>query len=257
MPSNSCAYAFAGITRETGVVTTSTGAYLVDLADFTVNSSILVGSAGSKNVFVSDGYLFMITSSGAVAYDIDKLTTDAEPIVLGSATAGFVKTKDGYVWAANGGTLLRIDPKDLSTTERTLPDGATISFSSGPWKQCSWVASTSENVFFFLKDSWGTGREVYKYDVEKETLTAKFIDASTSMNNYMLYATCLYYDSERNELLCQAIKGYGADAAYNGLYMFNATTGAKNSEVLYDTTTEGFDSKDIWFPAMMAPVKNY
>lgn len=257
--SNGSAYAFAGITPETGVVTTSVGAYLVNLADFTLNSSILVGSEGSKtrNVFVSDGYLFMITASGAVAYDIDKLTTDEAPVVLGSATAGFVKTKDGYIWAANGTTLLRIDPKDLSATERTLPDGAKIAFSSGPWKQCSWVASTAENVFFFLKDSWGTGREVYKYNVDTEALTTKFIDASVSLDNYMLYSTCLYYDSQRNELICQTLKGYGADGAYSGIHMFNATTGVKNYEVLYNTAVEGFGATDMWFPAMMAPIKNY
>lgn len=247
--------AFAGITPELGVLTTTKGAYLVNLTDFTIANESLEGSSNSKNVFVSDGYLFMICSQGAIAYKVDNLSSTTKPIILGDATAGFVKSKDGAIWASNGNTLLSINPRDLTTSKISLPDGAKISFSGNPWKQCSWAASTADNIFFFTKDSWGQSKEIYKYDIDSKELISKFLVSVDDFDGYDLYGTALYYDAERDELICQGMKGWGASAAYNGIWGFNAKSGAKSFGVLYDTTASAY--LDMWFPAMMAPIKNY
>ena len=247
--------AFAGINPELGVLTTSKGAYLVNLTDFTMGSEILKGSVGSKNVFVTDAYLFIICSQGAIAYPVDDLSTTTEPIPLGTATAGFVKSKDGAIWASNGNTLLRINSRDLKTSNVLLPDGAKISFSGNPWKQCSWASSTSDNTFFFTKDSWGQSKEIYKYDIDSKELISKFLVAADDFDGYSLYGTSLYYDSERDELICQGIKGWGAGGAYNGIWGFDAKSGEKSFGVLYDTKDVAY--LDMWFPAMMTPIKNY
>jgi hypothetical protein len=247
--------AFAGITPTLGVLTTTKGAYLVNLKDFTLGSESLKGSSNSKNIFVSDGYLFIVCSQGAIAYKTDSLSATTEPIVLGAATAGFVKSKDGMIWASNGNTLLRINPRDLTTSTVTLPDGAKIGFSANPWKQCSWAASTADNIFFFTKDSWGQSKEVYKYDIDSKELTSKFLVSADDFDGYNLYGTALYYDAERDELICQGMKGWGGDAAYNGIWGFNTKSGAKSFGVLYDTTTVPY--LNMWFPAMMTPIKNY
>ena len=247
--------AFAGITPELGVLTTTKGAFLINLTDLTIESESLKGSAASKNVFVSDGYLFIVCSQGAIAYNLDNLSSTTEPIILGAATAGFVKSKDGTIWASNGKMLLAINPRDLTTSTVELPDGAKISFSGNPWKQCSWAASTADNIFFFTKDSWGQSKEVYKYDIDTKVLISKFITSAADLDGYDLYGTSLYYDAERDELICQGMKGWGADAAYNGIWGFNAKSGAKSFGVLYDTTAAAY--LDMWFPAMMTPIKNY
>ena len=151
--------------------------------------------------------------------------------------------------------LLAINPRDLTTSTVELPDGAKISFSGSPWKQCSWAASTADNVFFFTKDSWGQSKEVYKYDIDTKVLISKFITSADDLDGYDLYGTSLYYDAERDELICQGMKGWGANAMYNGIWGFNAKSGDKSFGVLYDTTAAAY--LDMWFPAMMTPIKNY
>lgn len=247
---------FAGISPSLGVIALKSGAYLVDLDNFTVESTELKNSADAKNMLVSDGYLFVICTNGAIAYKIDGLSTDTEPIVLGSATAGFVKSKDGNIWAASGNTLLCIDPKTLEVSTRSIPNSLTISFSSSPWKQVSWVASTTENCFYFTKDSWGTAYYVYKYDIDAETADT-FLEKE-DFDSYMLYATSLHFDAQRNELVCQGIKGYGTSSYYNGIWGYDGSTETKSFGVIYDTTDDNvYGDKDMFFPAMMAPIKNY
>ena len=253
-------YTFAGITPELGVAVSDRGAFLVDLTTFTPQTIALSGSSGAKNSFVADGYLFLIADGSAKAYKIDNLSTETEPTVLGSANTGFVKSKDGYVWAANGGTLLQINPRDLSTQTKTIPNGAQIKFEGSPWKQTPWVASTTDNTFFFAKIAgWFGPTSVYKYDIDSETLTDGFITKNTETGfEYGLYGTSLYFDSQRNELVCQGQKGFGANADYNEITGFNGTTGARTFKVLYDTADrEVYPYKDMFFPAMMAPIKQY
>lgn len=249
--------AFAGVSPTQGVITSKQGAWIVTLdnGDFEIGADKINGTeSGADNVFVTDGTVFIIANGKALAYKAEGFTASSEPKVLGDATVGFVQSKDGYVWAAKGGNLLRIDPYELSVETVTI--GAEIKFSSSPWKQASWVASTTENVMYFTKDSWGTSKEVYKYDITTGTLTPQFI-AAEAIDNYMLYATSLYFDPQKGELLCSAIKGYGANSAYNALFGF-ASDGTKTTEVLYETTDPDiYGEKDFWFPAMMCPIKNF
>ncbi len=247
---------FSGIDEQRGVISTTTGVYIVNLEDFSVASEPLMESSASNSTLVSDGYLFVISNNFVNVYDIDELSPETTPTTLGAATAGFVKSKDGAIWAANGTTLLRIDPMTLTTTTHTIPDGVSIKFSSAPWKQVSWTASSSENAFYFTKDSWGTGSAIYKYDIDNQTLVT-FIEKS-DFDNYMLYGTSLYFDAERGELIAQGMKGYGDNSDYNGIWGYNGSTGDKNFTVLYETTDRDiYPYKDMFFPAMMTPIKNF
>lgn len=245
--------AFAGISPELGVLTTKAGAYVVELngGQFTVGSTVVKGTgAGAYNVFVTDGYVFIISGDKALAYKADGFGVNSEPVVLGEAKVGFVQSKDGAVWAANGADLLRIDPLTLKT--ETLQTGAEITYSQMPWRPAPWVASTAENVMYFAKDEYGTGKEVYKYDITEKTLKSQFLTQS-NFDEQMLYSTSLYYDSQRSELLCSTVKGYGPDGKYNGLFSFK-DDGTKVGSLVYDTNT-GYGANDMWFPAMMCPIK--
>lgn len=250
--------AFEGVNYEMGVVTTAYGAYIINLADMSYDDDdTLFESYDSKNLCVADGYLFMIVGSTLQAYPIDSLSTTTEPIVLGSATCGFTRSKDGQLWAANGNTLVAINTEDLTISERSIPDGVSVVYSTSPWKQVALVASTEENLLFFNKESWGMGSSVYKYNIDTEELQAEFV-VRDQLESHYLYATSLYYDSANNNLLCQTIKGYGTSSAYNGIFSFNATTGVNVSSVLYDTSeADLYGSKDMWYPAMMTAIKNY
>ncbi len=250
-------HAFAGISPTQGIITSNQGAWIatLDNGDFSIGTDKVNGTEnGATNAFVTDGRIFVIANGKALAYKAEGFTAASEPKVLGDANTGFVQSKDGYVWAAKGGNLLRIDPLDLSVETVTI--SAEIKFSSSPWKQVSWVASTAENVMYFTKDSWGTSKEIYKYDITNDVLTPQFITAD-ALDNYMLYATSLYFDPQRGELICSAIKGYGASSAYNALFSFTSD-GTKSAGVLYDTAdTDIYGSKDMLMPAMMCPIKNF
>jgi len=254
---NAVLHAFAGISPTQGIMTSSQGAWVVTLdnGDFEIATEKIKGTEnGASNVYVADGYVFVIANNKALAYKAEGFSAASEPTVLGDANVGFVQSKDGYVWAAKGADLLKINPQDLSTETVTI--GAEIKFSASPWKQASWVASTANNVMYFTKDSWGTSKEIYKYDITSGELTTQFI-GSEALGGYMLYSTSLYFDPQRGELFCSAIKGYGPNSAYNALLSFT-DDGSKATEILYDTTdSEIYGSTDMWFPAMMCPIKNF
>lgn len=248
--------AFAGVTPEKGVITTKNGAYIVNLnkGNFSIETTPLQGTeSGAFSVFVTDGYVFIINSANnALAYKADELSSTATPVTLGSAKVGFVQSKDGYVWAANGSTLLKIDTYDLSVSEVTI--SAQIQSSTAPWKQVSWVASSKENVMYVASSSWSTASSVFKYDIDTNTVTENFLTTSDIDNHSYFYATSLYFEPVLGELFCSTIKGYGGDSAYNGLFSFDES-GTKKTSVLYDTTDLG--GKEMFFPAMMVPVKNF
>lgn len=250
-------HVFAGISPVQGIITSNQGAWTVtlDKGDFEIGADKIKGTeSGATNVLVTDGRVFVIANGKALAYEAEGFSASSEPEILGDADVGFVQSKDGYVWAAKGGNLLRIDPLDLSVETVTIEAG--IKFSTSPWKQASWVASTTENVMYFTKDSWGTSKDVYRYDITAGTLTPQFISAA-ALDNHMLYATSLHFDPQRGELICSAIKGYGNSSAYNAVFSF-ASDGTKTSDVRYDTSdTDAYGAKDMWFPAMMCPIKDF
>ncbi|MEG1553392.1 MAG: DUF5074 domain-containing protein [Rikenellaceae bacterium] len=243
---------FSGIDENIGIITT-TKANIIDLKTLTIKGS-LKGSEGATNTFVTEGYLFVITTEGAKAYKLDNLSPTTEPKLLGAATIGFVKSKDGSLWAFNAKELLCINTRDLKTKVIPLPEGVEAKNSSNPWKQFSLAASTKENAIFWVNDSgWGTGNEVYKYVVETNTLIKDFI-VSEALSKYMLYGNAILYNAEKDELLCAALKGYGADFSQSAIYTFNASTGAKVGEVLFSTDEGG---KNMWANAMLSPIKIY
>ncbi|MDE7133653.1 MAG: DUF5074 domain-containing protein [Rikenellaceae bacterium] len=247
--------AFAGISPEKGVLTTRKGAYVVELngGQFKVGSTVVNGTeAGAYNVFVTDGYVFIISGGKALAYKADGFSVTSKPVELGAARVGFVQSKDGAVWAADEADMLRIDPLTLKV--ETLQMGASITYSDMPWRTAPWVASTTENVMYFAKDEYGSGKEVYKYDITAKTLKSQFL-TQANFDGQMLYSTSLYYDSQRGELLCSTVKGYGPDGKYNGLFSFK-DDGTRVGSLVYDTNT-GYGTSDMWFPAMMCPVKSF
>lgn len=249
--------AFAGLTPEMGVLTSAKGAYVVtiDEGNFTIGTTPIKGTTnGASSVFVTDGYVFIISDNKALAYSMKGFGENSTPVELGDAKFGFVQSKDGNVWASNGSHLLKINTADLSVSQVTIP--VTIESSMSPWKQPAWAASTKENALYFASNLWSAATSVAKYDIETGTFTSDFLTTSDIDNYSYFYSTSLYYDADREELLCSAIKGYGADGAYNGIFSFDDNK-SKTSSVLYDTTGSEYGASDMFFPAMMAPIKRF
>ncbi len=249
-------YVFEAINETQAVATSSNGAYLVDLDTFTAGEK-LANSKGAKSVLVADGYIFMIVSSNVVAYSIDNL--QAEPIVIegtAGATLGFVQSKDGSVWAASNTDFIRINTRDLTASKTVLPNGSKLMVDSFVFKQVSWVASTIDNTFFYATGSaWGAAY-VWKYDINSGECT-QMLASKEDLNGYMCYSTMFQYDAERDHLVCQTLQGYKAQSNL-GINIFDVQSGELNKEVLYSTVVDGYEgAKDLRFPAMMTPIKNY
>lgn len=244
---------FSGVNEEIGVITASS-ANILDLKTLT-SKGVLKGSEGATNTLVADGYLFVITTEGAKAYKVDNLSAATEPKLLGAATIGFVRSKDGSVWAFNKTELLRINLRDLSTTVIPLPADVEVKNSENPWKQLALAASEKENAIFWVNDGgWGTGKAVYKYMVDTNTLLKNFIVIPGGEYSYMLYGPSLLYNAEADELVCATLKGYGDDFSESALYLYNASTAAPSGEVLFSTAEGGLS---MWANAMLAPIKVY
>ncbi|MFI3268593.1 MAG: DUF5074 domain-containing protein [Rikenellaceae bacterium] len=248
---------FSGITQDLGVLATSTGAYLVDLDGLTLDATPINGTeAGAYDTFVADGNLFVRVGTTAYAYELEGLSSSSEYVELGTIKSGFIKSKDGSVWGANGADLIKVNTRDLTVESVTIVDGGSVFVESWSWKPTSWVASTRENAFFYTTSTNGwSASEVVKYNIDTEAVTRNFIYPTDDTDGYSLYGTCLLYDSQRDEIACIATQGY---TAYNGLYLFDADTKIKSYSVLYDTADgDVYGTKDLFFPCMMAPMKTY
>ncbi|MFI3261893.1 MAG: DUF5074 domain-containing protein [Rikenellaceae bacterium] len=249
--------AFSGITPELGVLATSKGAYFVNLSDFTIDETAINGTdAGAYDTFVADGYLFIRVGTSAYAYELDGLSTTSEYVELGTTKSGFIQSKDGSVWGASDSDLIKVSTRDLSVETVNLGDGGSVFTESWSWKPTAWVASTRENAFFYTVSSNGwSAAEVAKYDIDSAVATRNFVSPADDMDGYSLYGTSIYYDSERDELVCLGTVGY---TAYNGLFFFDAQTSIKSYTTLYDTAdTEIYGTKDLYFPCMISPMKSY
>lgn len=250
-------YAFEAIDQKQGVATNANGAYLIDLDNFTASENILSGSKGAKSIMVADGYIFMIVSSQVIAYSIDDL--EAEPITIEGtlgATVGFVQSWDGDVWAASTTDFLRINTRDLTATTIALPNGTKLATDSWVFKQVSWAASTRDNTFFYCTGSvWGSA-VVWKYDIDSSSCNS-FVTTVDNLNSYWLYSNALEYDAEQDHLVCQTLQAYNSSSNL-GIHIFDAQDASLNKEVLHTTVVDGYEgSKDLRFPAMMTPIKNY
>lgn len=229
--------AFAGIDESRGVVTTSDGAFLVNLGINSISLGTALDSCERQNggVMVEGDYIFMINQNkGVLVYSKSSL---AFVKGLGMASVGFAKTKDGNVWAANETELLKINPQTLAVEKIDLPDGVKVNNTWGAWNLGPFCAAKDENALYFAKSGmWGGGKDIYKYVVgDLSSVNAPFINGKTGDD---FYGAGIGVNPVTGDVVATYTAPYGYDD--NRLVTFDAKTGQEKSR-----KTFGY----YWFPA--------
>jgi hypothetical protein len=220
--------AFLGIDENTGLLSSSSGVYLVNLKNMTAYAK-LIGADGQVGDMIKSGnYIFMHSATeGLLIYNASDYTLNRK---IKGMTVGFAKTPNGKVWYAGAKYLYQTDPQTLAK------DSVSLSFTTyaswGAWHAGSIAASTKDNVVYLLKTgSFGGGSEIYKYDGTVASLNAPF---ATNPDKQIFYGKGIGFDSKLNQVVIQTVQsGYGANYAINNLYFYDPAGVLKNT-VAYD-----------------------
>ena len=236
---------FAGVDANHGVYTTANGAYIVDLNTFT-GIKYLEGSKGSGTTgmsaqcgaAVTEGdYIFVINiKDGVLVYSKADYSFIKN---LCPAHIGFVKSKDGSLWASDGGSLYRINTSSLSVVKTDLPEGLSVYTDRWAWKPAIFAASSSENALFFGSADGNEVKKIYKYEIgNASSLSQPFAQGGATD---FLYGAGIQVDPSTGDVLA-SFTGVSWGDNKNKLVVFDGKTGAEKSR---------FEYEEYVFPAMI------
>lgn len=221
--------AFLGIDENTGLLSSSSGVYMVNLKTLNAYSK-LVGADGQIGDMLKAGkYIFMHSAtSGMLIYNANDYSLNQK---VKGVTMGFAQTPNGKVWYTGGKYLYEIDPQTLAK------DSVDLKFTTysawGAWHPSSIVASTKENSVYVLKNgSFSGGSEVYRYvSGDKSSIDAPLI---TNPAKQIFYGKGIGFDGRQNQVIIQTVQsGFGANFAVNNLFFYDPNGNLKKT-IPYD-----------------------
>lgn len=236
---------FAGVDANHGVYTTRNGAYIVDLNTFT-GIKYLEGSKGSGTTgmsaqcggAVTEGdYIFVINvEDGVMVYSKADYSFVKK---LCPAHIGFVKSKDGSLWASDGASLYKINASSLSVVKTDLPEGLAVYTDQWAWKPAMFAASPSENALFFASADGFNVQKIYKYVIgDASSLSQPFVQGGA---NDFLYGGGIHVDPSTGDIVATFTSVSWGDNN-NKLVVFDGKTGAEKSR---------FEYQEYVYPAMI------
>ena len=241
---------FAGINENFGVYTTSEGAYIVDLNAFK-STKYLEGSKGTGSTGMSaqcggaiaaGNYIFVINvEDGVLVYS--KSDFSLVRSALCPAHIGFVKSKDGNIWASDGPKLYCINPNTLAVTETALPSGVEVYTDQWAWKPAMFDASATENALYFassIVNGYSVEvRDIYRYKIgDASSLARPFAKGGATD---FLYGGGFRVNPENGDIVA-TFTGVSWGDNQNKLVVFDGQTGAEKSRKTYE---------DYVYPAMV------
>lgn len=247
---------FLGIDDQKGYIGHGRGIAVFDIAHLQLGEQIEGVSGQIGSMCLSNGRVFAVSQQNGL-YVINASTNEVERTVAGSYYT-LTCSKDGNVWVASAGKLIKVDPETLETEELDYPDGANVGSSWGAWNAGSLCAGTQHNVLY-----WTKGAHVVKYDIETGTANTTLFTLGMSEYNTQLafYGAGLRVDPLTDELILTVKhSGWAAAAgAYNWIYKLEANgqeilhfpvKGDNGSAAGWGGNAEDWDGKYFWFPAM-------
>lgn len=218
--------AFLGIDENTGLLSSSSGVYQLDLKTLSLSANKLVGADGQiGDMFKAGKYIFMHSASnGMLIFNAADYSLNQK---VKNVTMGFAQTPNGKVWYTGGKYLYQIDPQTLAKDSVDLK--FTTYASWGAWHPSSIVASTKENAVYILKNgSFSGGSEVYKYVLGNNASID--VPLITNPAKQIFYGKGIGFDSKQNQLVIQTVQsGFGANFAINNLYFYDTAGNLKKT----------------------------
>lgn len=227
---------FLGIDEHKGYISSSNGVWVFDLDTYTVTGKIAgtdnpnagddkpnsdpsgsLYSGQSGTMVMSSNRVFLAhQQAGILVIDpiSDKVieTLELVTVAKGAGVGSLVVAKDGSVWASvakdtkgTGATLpylLCIDPITLTTEIVALEPGIFAPSNSWyAWTPDTFCASAVTNTLYWSggTNSWFTGKQVYKFDVDTRS-AIRIIDLGTDGENWKIYGCSMRVHPVTDEL---------------------------------------------------------
>lgn len=221
LPANG--HAFIGIDNTSGLLSTDDGIYPVTLSSLSLGAKISGVTGAVSDMLKSGNYIFALTANdGIVAL---KTSDYSVAKTLGTAIAGCVQGKNGYVYAAQTNALLKIDPATLKVD--TIATTFNVRYNEFVFTSSSIVASTQENAIYVLSDD----QKVYRYvSGSNSSLSSAYI---TLPANHYFYGKGIGYDAAKNTLVLTTNGSVWGNDLNNTLYTYSAADGSLKNTLNY------------------------
>lgn len=232
-------HAFLGVDNTRGLLSTVEGIYQVNLAGPTIGTKIagITGAAGDM-LLVGD-YIFALTQADGIVVlkKSDYSIVKKHP----KATIGFVRTKDGSVWAAGDSALMKVDPVSLAVTETKLAFLITNPWAMWSWRSGSITASINGNEVYLAQRSdmpggiggsleYG-GNKIFRYvPGTPASLNTPFI---TLPAGQYFYGSALRYNERTKELIVITMPDEWGSSNENSWRIYDPATGAAKNTISY------------------------
>lgn len=231
---------FCIVNDELGILTTSNGAFKVNLAQCTLGER-LEGFEDAKldkeDICKAGNYIFITNDETIKVYNANDLTFNKN--LVHSVVTGFARTKDGTLWAANKGKLVKINIETLTSEEVDLPDELQVLYNQWAYTPTCLNASTTENVLYFAHTQNSNGKNIYKYNIDTKTATKFF---STPADNKSVYGAGIQVDPRNGDVyLIYKEDGWGSESLNTNIYIADGVTGNQKGIIDY--------SGKYWFPS--------
>ena len=229
---------FCIINDQTGILTTTNGAFKVNLNPLTLGEK-LNDMDNVKNdkedIYKTENYLFIRSQETVKVYNINDLSFNKQ--IGTEIKTGFALTKDGMLWAANSNKLVKINPNSLESEEIQLPNNLKI-FIDTTYKPSGLCASITENALYFAHAPNFNGTDIYKFDITTQNVN-KFFTAPT---NYSGYGAGIQVNPQNGDVyLIYTENGWGAHYLNTYIYVVDGVTGTQKAIIDY--------TGEYWFPS--------
>ncbi len=247
---------FALLDEERGVLTTTDGAYLVDLASLRLGRHFFAYAGDDTtggDVAVCGGRIFLLADGRVRVYDADELA--AVNPDLCAAKTGFAEA-GGALWAADGDALVRIDPATLRCETHPLGSGYSVHYNAWNYTPTGLCASKEGDALYFA-NSVGVGSDGYvsyygrticKFAIASKQVSEVFEAPVAPGGQMSTYGAGVHVDPRTGDLyLVYTEDGWGDHYLNTVIYVADAETGRQRRAIPY--TREG--ETVLWFPSQL------
>ena len=238
---------FCIVNNETGILTTSNGAFKVNLKQLTLGeklSGLDAVSSDNEDIYKTDKYIFISSKNTIKVYNTNDLSFKQD--IAYQIKTGFAQTKDGTLWGANGNKLIKINVETLDYEEVELPNGLSVFYNQWGYTPTGLCASITENALYLVQmfeEGYSVyGKNIYKYNVETKNATLFF---SAPAADKSVYGAGVQVDPRNGDVYTiYKEDGWSTHSLNTNIYIANGVTGTQKEVIDYTGT--------YWFPSTIA-----
>ena len=238
---------FCIVNNETGILTTSNGAFKVNLKQLTLGeklSGLDAVSSDNEDIYKTDKYIFISSKNTIKVYNTNDLSFKQD--IAYQIKTGFAQTKDGTLWGANGNKLIKINVETLDYEEVELPNGLSVFYNQWAYTPTGLCASITENALYLVQmfeEGYSVyGKNIYKYNVETKNATLFF---SAPAADKSVNGAGVQVDPRNGDVyIIYTEDGWSTHYLNTNIYIANGVTGTQKEVIDYTGT--------YWFPSTIA-----